>query len=91
MRRRFKGTRVMPCIGYGSAKATRHMLPSGFRKVVIYNVSELEMLLTQNRIYAAEVAHSVSARKRIQIVQRAKEMNIKLTNPHARLVAAENA
>lgn len=81
----------MPSIGYGSNAATRHMLPNGFRKVVIRNVQELEMLLVQNRIYAAEVAHSVSARKRIAIVQRAKELDIKLTNPHARLVVAENA
>ena len=81
----------MPNIGYGSNAATRHMLSNGFRKVVIRNVQELEMLLVQNRIYAAEVAHSVSARKRIAIVQRAKELDIKLTNPHARLVVAENA
>lgn len=81
----------MPNIGYGSNAATRHMLPNGFRKVVIRNVQELEMLLVQNRIYAAEVAHSVSARKRIAIVQRAKELDIKLTNPHARLVVAESA
>ncbi len=91
MRRRFKGTRPMPKIGYGSDKKTRHLLPNGFRKVVINNVQELEMLLTQNRVYAAEVAHSVSARKRLEIVQRAKELDIKLTNPHARLVVAENA
>ncbi len=81
----------MPNIGYGSNAATRHILPNGFRKVVIRNVQELEMLLVQNRIYAAEVAHSVSARKRIAIVQRAKELDIKLTNPHARLVVAESA
>lgn len=28
----------MPKIGYGSAKATRHMLPNGFRKVLVHNV-----------------------------------------------------
>lgn len=81
----------MPTIGYGSDRRTRHMLPNGFRKIVINNASELEMLLLQNRIYAAEVAHNVSARKRLAIVQRAKELDIKLTNPHARLVVAENA
>lgn len=91
MRRRFKGTRPMPNIGYGSSRATRHMLPNGFRKITINNVKELNMLLTQNRVYAAEVAHSVSARTRLDIVKRAKELNIKLTNPHARLVVAENA
>jgi len=81
----------MPTIGYGSNRLTRHMLPNGFRKIVINNAEELNMLLVQNRIYAAEVAHNVSARKRLEIVQRAKELDIKLTNPHARLVVAENA
>ena len=28
----------MPKIGYGSAKNTKHMLPNGFRKVVIHNI-----------------------------------------------------
>jgi large subunit ribosomal protein L32e len=81
----------MPGIGFGSNAATRHMMPNGFRKIVINNAEELEMLLLQNRTFAAEVAHNVSARKRLTIVQRAKELDIKLTNPHARLVVAENA
>ncbi|VDO44169.1 unnamed protein product [Onchocerca flexuosa] len=38
VRRRFKGQRRMPKIGYGNAKMTRHMLPNGFRKVLIHNV-----------------------------------------------------
>lgn len=38
VRRKFKGMYLMPNIGYGSAKATRHMLPTGFRKVVVHNM-----------------------------------------------------
>ncbi|CAB3381011.1 Hypothetical predicted protein [Cloeon dipterum] len=38
VRRRFKGQYLMPNIGYGSNKKTRHMLPSGFRKVLVHNV-----------------------------------------------------
>ena len=38
VRRRFKGQIRMPGIGYGSAKATRHTLPNGFKKVLIHNV-----------------------------------------------------
>ena len=89
VRRRFSGQSPMPKIGYGSAKATRHMLPSGFRKVLINNVSELEMLMMQNRVYAAEVAHSVSAKTRALIVKRARELNVKVTNASARLIVAE--
>jgi len=88
-RRGFRGNAPMPNIGYGSAKATRHMLPSGFRKVTINNVAELEMLMMTNRFNAAEVAHSVSARKRIAIIKRAKELDVKIINPTARLIIAE--
>ena len=38
VRRKFKGMYLMPNIGYGSAKNTRHMLPTGFRKVVVHNL-----------------------------------------------------
>merc|ERR1712243_185082 len=37
VRRKFKGQYKLPGIGYGSAKTTRHMLPNGFRKVVVNN------------------------------------------------------
>lgn len=88
-RRRFRGNAPMPKIGYGSAKATKHMLPCGFRKVTISNLSELEMLIMSNRVNAAEVAHNISAKKRIEIIKRAKELDVKITNPTARLIIAE--
>ncbi|VDM20913.1 unnamed protein product [Wuchereria bancrofti] len=83
VRRRFKGQRRMPKIGYGNAKATRHMLPNGFRK-------DLDMLLMQNKRFAGEVAHGVSSKKRKSIVERAQQLNIKLTNGHAKIRSEEN-
>merc|ERR1711959_814000 len=56
VRRKFKGKVLRPNIGYGSNKKTRHMLPDGFKKFLIHNEKELELLLMYNRTYAAEVA-----------------------------------
>ena len=77
-------------IGYGSDKTTRHLMPSGFYKFVVSNVKQLEVLLMQNRKYAAEVAHNVSSRKRKEIVERAAELNIKVLNASAKLKSEEN-
>lgn len=79
----------MPKIGYGSARATRHMLPNGFRKFVVSNVKELELLLMHNRSYAAEIAHNVSSQNRIAITNRAAQLNVKVTNANARVRSQE--
>ncbi|KAL9935483.1 hypothetical protein V8E36_005831 [Tilletia maclaganii] len=89
IRRRFKGQAPMPKIGYGSNKKTKHLMPNGYRRLVVRNARDVELLLLHNSSFAAEIAHSVSARKRVEILEKAKVLGVKVTNANARVRAVE--
>lgn len=89
VRRKWRGKVLMPNIGYGTNKKTRHMLPNGFFKLVVSNVNELDALAMQNRTYCAEIAHNVSSQKRIAILDRAAQLDIKVSNAGARIKVEE--
>lgn len=61
------------------------MMPSGHKAFLVNNPRDVELLLMHNRTYAAEIAHAVSSRKRVEIVAKAKALGVKVTNAKARL------
>ena len=85
VRRRWNGQRPMVKIGYGSDKTTKHQRPNKFYTFPVQNVADVELLLTNNRTYAAEIAHAVSFKTRKAILARAAQLDVKVTNPNARV------
>ena len=89
VRRRFRGNKPMPKVGYRTDKQTRHLTKSGFRKFLVTNLRDLELLLMNNRHFTGEIASNLSARKRAHIVRRAAELNVRLTNGKGKLRVEE--
>merc|ERR1712195_201206 len=63
---------------------TTHVLPNGFKKLLITCEADMEILLMNNRVFCAEIAQNISTNKRLRIVQRARELNVRLTNATAK-------
>ena len=61
VRRKFKGMYLMPNIGYGSSKTTRHMLPTGFRKVLVHNVKVSDKVLVLPRGFSVASLESLGS------------------------------
>ncbi|GMM39211.1 hypothetical protein FOG51_03587 [Hanseniaspora uvarum] len=85
VRRRFRGNISEPTIGYGSNKKTKFLAPSGHKTLLIANLKDLELLTMHTKTYAAEIAHNVSSKNRVEIVEKAKSLGIKITNPKGKL------
>ena len=79
----------MPKIGYGSNKKTRNMRPNGLYTFLIRTPADIELLLMHNHKYTAEIAHNLSVRKRKEIVERAQQLGVKVTNASARVRSEE--
>jgi large subunit ribosomal protein L32e len=83
-RRKYRGTPLHPSCGFGSDKATKHMLPNGFKPTLVHNVKDLEPLFAQNTLYAAVIAHAVGGAQRRKIEQVAADHKILVINPGCR-------
>lgn len=65
-------------IGYGGPTKAKHLHPSGFKEVMVYNVNDLKKLDPKKE--AARIGHSVGVRKRIEIGEKAEELGIRVLN-----------
>ncbi|MCP8312227.1 MAG: 50S ribosomal protein L32e [Candidatus Methylarchaceae archaeon HK02M1] len=79
MRRRLKGWPKAVKVGYRGPKITRGIHPSGYRDVLVHNIGELEGLNPKKD--AARLASTLGAKKRAELIEKAKELGIKVLNP----------
>jgi len=66
-------------VGYRKPRPVRGLHPSGFKEVIVHNVADLELIDPARE--AIRIASTVGARKREQILERAKALGIKVLNP----------
>lgn len=77
--RRYEGRKpAMPTIGYCSPKATKGLHPSGYQDVLVCNLKELEKLDPATQ--AGRISSTVGFKKREVMLQKAKELGIKVLN-----------
>jgi len=68
-------------VGYKTPSKWRHLHPSGLREVNVDRVADLEGLDAKECV--ARISHTVGERKRVAIINRAKELQIRIVNPGA--------
>ncbi|MCL2114900.1 MAG: 50S ribosomal protein L32e [Methanobrevibacter sp.] len=78
MRRYESGKPAMPSIGYGSPKSTRGLHPSGYKDVLVRNMSELENLDPSTE--AGRISASIGNKKKELMLTKASELGIKILN-----------
>jgi len=78
MRKQKSGMPAIVKIGYRGPRAARGLHPSGYTDNVIHNTAELARLDPKKD--AARISHTVGKKKRIEIINKAVELGIKVLN-----------
>jgi len=79
MRTELKGWPRSVKPGYRGPAAVRGLHPSGLEEVMVFNPRDLEKINPETQ--AARIGGSVGAKKREAILERAKDLNIRILNP----------
>ncbi len=67
-------------IGYRGRRDVRGLHPSGFQEVLVHNLKEIDGIDPEKQ--AIRIAHGVGMKKRIDIEQKAEELEIRVLNPY---------
>ena len=79
MRKQKSGMPAIVKIGYRGPRAARGLHPSGYNDNLVHNAAELIKLDPKKD--AARIGHTVGKRKRIEIINKAVKLEIKVLNP----------
>ena len=79
VRRKVKGWPSAPNSGYRGPKDSRGLHPSAHREIRVFNVDDLRNVDPERD--AVRIAHAVGSRKRVEIIDKAKELGIHVLNP----------
>jgi large subunit ribosomal protein L32e len=79
MRNKFKGWPQSVEIGYRGPREARGLHPSGYAEVLVHNVDEVDKV--DPKTQAIRIAHTVGARKQVEISARASKRGIRILNP----------
>ncbi|MCP8308235.1 MAG: 50S ribosomal protein L32e [archaeon] len=79
MRLKVKGWPKIVKVGYRGPKIARGIHPSGYRDILVHNIDELKGL--NPKTDAARLASGLGAKKRAELIEKAKELGIKVLNP----------
>lgn len=79
MRKKVKGWPPSPGVGYRRPKKTRGLHPSGYEEILAHTLDDVEKINPETQ--AMRIAHTVGARRRIEISAKAKELGIHILNP----------
>ncbi|MCD4809999.1 MAG: 50S ribosomal protein L32e [Methanosarcinales archaeon] len=78
-RRYILGKSGMARVGYGSPVAVKGLHPSGFQDMLMSRVQDLDELDPSTQ--AVRIARTVGQRKRMEIVNKARSLGLKILNP----------
>jgi large subunit ribosomal protein L32e len=78
MRKQMSGVPPLVKVGYRGPKRARGLHPSGYKDKLVHNIRDLEKL--DPKTDAARIGHSVGRRKRIDLVNKANALGVKVLN-----------